>query len=152
MDQDIVDFFASHLPFNCSSVYSKEPLDLDTITGFCSPDGGYVVHSPNLTDKMWRAPKRGWKSIPDMIFMYGFRLPIHPFFMTVLKTFDCGIGQLAPNTILQINGLIAHCEELRVLPSMELLWSIYRVKTTGVQIYFDKKPGCVKLVMALSSN
>lgn len=77
---------------------------------------------------------------------------MHLFFMTVLKTFDCGIGQLALNIVLQINGLIARCEEFRVLPTMELLLSIYRAKTTGVQVYFDKKPGCVKLVKAPSSN
>lgn len=152
MDQTVADFFASQVPFNCPSFYSKEPLDLDFIRGFCSSDGGYIVHSPNDTDRMWRAPKRGWQSIADICFAYGFRLPMHPFFLFVLKTFGCGIGQLAPNTILQISGLIARCEEIREYPSMELLLSIYRAKTNGVQVYFDKKPGCVKLVKNPSSN
>lgn len=109
MDGATMDFFADFGPFNCPSIYSKESLDLDSISGFCAPEGGYIVHSPNATDRMWRAPKRGWQSITDISFTYGFRLPMHPFFMTVLKTFDCAIGQLAPNTILQISGLITAC-------------------------------------------
>lgn len=152
MDQATAEFFASCVPFNCSSIYSKEPLDLDTLTSFCSRGGGYVVHSPNASDKMWRAPKKGWQSITDISFAYGLRLPMHPFFMTVLRTFGCAIGQLAPNTILQISGLIARCVELKEYPSMKLLLSIYRAKTTGAQVYFDKKPDCVKLVKTPSSN
>lgn len=130
MDGATEEFFLSCLPFNCSSVYSKEDLDLTVVTSYCSRKGGYIVHSPNATDRMWRAPKKGWQSITDLSFVYGLRLPMHPFFMTVLKTFGCAFGKLAPNTILQINGLIARCEELREHPSMELLLSIYRAKTT----------------------
>lgn len=33
-----------------------------------------------------------------------------------------------------------------------MLFSIYRIKSTGVQIYFDKKDGRTKLVDALGSN
>lgn len=62
------------------------------------------------------------------------------------------MGQLAPNTVLQINGLIARCEVLGEYPSPKLLFSIYRAKTTGVQVYFDKRPRCSRLVEAPSSN
>lgn len=77
---------------------------------------------------------------------------MHPFFIVVLDTFQCGIGQLTPNVVLQINGFIARCSELGECPTIDLLFSIYRIKSTGVQIYFDKKSGRTKLVDAPGSN
>lgn len=64
---------------------------------------------------------------------------MHPFYLFVFKAFGCGLGQLGPNAILQINGVIARCHELGHFPTIDLLFSLYRVKSTGVQFYFDKK-------------
>lgn len=52
MDEATVEFFLYCLPFNCPSVYSKEALDLAVVTSYCSRGGGYIVHSPNATDRM----------------------------------------------------------------------------------------------------
>lgn len=92
MDDDLVKYFSGQLPYNCVSYYADKPLDLDTLTLYCSPRGGYIVCTPNSSDRMWRSPKIGWQAIPNIWFLYGFRLPMHPFFLTMLEVFDCGVS------------------------------------------------------------
>lgn len=75
---------------------------------------------------------------------------MHPFFMLVLQALNYGIGHNSPNQVLQINGMIAWCNELVGEPSLDLFFSLYRLKSTGVKVYFDAKPGCTKLVSTMS--
>lgn len=77
---------------------------------------------------------------------------MHPFYFFILEAFGCGLGQLVPNRILQINGVIARCHELGQFSTIDLLFTLYRVKSIGVQFYFDKKEGCTKLGDAPGSN
>lgn len=112
MDEETAKYFFEQHLYNCTSYYVDKPLYLDTLTRYCSPQGGYIVRTPNSSDNIWKAPKAGWQSIPDIWFSYRFRLPMHPFILIILEVFNCGVGQLTLNTVLQINVLIAHCEEL----------------------------------------
>lgn len=144
--------FEANSSFNCPSFYSSNPLDLGLLSEYCSFDDGYAVFSPKDSDRMWTPSRGGRHAIPDLFFEYGFRLPMHPFYLLVLEAFKCGLGQLAPNAILQINGVIARCHELKKTPSLDLLFSLYRIKNTGVLLYFDKKEGRVKLTDAPGSN
>ncbi|KAL8100883.1 hypothetical protein AgCh_032944 [Apium graveolens] len=54
--------------------------------------------------------------------------------------------------VLQLNGVIARCSELDVEPTLNFFFSLYRLKSTGAQVYFDVKPGRPKLVSTPSSN
>lgn len=64
---------------------------------------------------------------------------MHPFYLFVFEAFGCGLSQLVPNVILQINGVISQCHELGQFPTIDLLFSIYRVKSTGVQLTLIRK-------------
>lgn len=152
LSKSTLKLFSSNTSFNSPSKYANALLDLEALSEYCDFDGGYSIFPPLESDRMWTFVKPGRHAIPDLFFEYGFRLPMHPFYVTVLDTFCCGIGQLAPNAILQINGLIARCHELNEYPSMDLLFSVYRIKSNGIQIYFDKKSGRTKLVNAPASN
>lgn len=128
------------------------PLDVGLLSGYRALSGGYTVHSPTLNDKMWHSPLPGWQSIPDLWFLHGLCLPMHPSFEDVLGSLVCGIGQLSPNLVLQISGFIAHCHELNRYPTLNLFFSIYRLKSTGVQVYFDARAGYSKLMSTPSSD
>ena len=97
-------------------------------------------------------PDPGVHAIPLLWFNFGFQLPMHPFFGVVYEALGYGITQLSPNSLIQVSGVIARCAELNVLPSLELLLSVYRVKNSGGQLYLDKKVGRIRLVDALTSN
>lgn len=92
--------FESNTSFNCPGGYVGSTLDIDKLSEYCSFGDGYSVSPPLGTDRMWMCLKPGRHAIPDLWFEYGLRLPMHPFFMIVLDTFKCGIGQLAPNAVL----------------------------------------------------
>lgn len=125
-------FFESKKPYNTCSQYCKVPLDVGLLSGYCALSDGYAVHSPSLTDKMWHSHFPRWQSVPDLWFLYGFCLPMHPFFEDILKALECGIGQLSPNLVLQISRFIARCHELNHYPTLDLFFFIYRLKSTGV--------------------
>lgn len=82
--------FKANSSFNCSSVYSGSPLDLGMLSEYCSFDDGYVVFSPDESDRMWGPSRNGRHAIPDIFFKYGFRLPMHPFYFFVLEAFGYG--------------------------------------------------------------
>ena len=103
-------------------------------------------------ERLWMSPEPGLHVVPLLWFDFGFRLPMHPFFGVVYEALGCGIAQLSPNSLIQVSGVIARCAELNVLPSLELLFSIFRVKNSGGQLYLDKKAGRVRLVDAPTSN
>lgn len=77
---------------------------------------------------------------------------MHPFFEDILGALECGIRQLSPNLVLQISGFIARCHELNRYPTIDLFFSIYRLKSTGVQVYFDSRADYSKLLYTPSSN
>lgn len=91
----------------------------------------------------------GYHGIPLIWFEYGFRLPMHPFHLEVYEALGCGIAQLAPNSLALVSGLIARCSELHIEPTLEMLFSIYRIKIFGSQLYLDKRDGVDSLCQDL---
>ncbi|KAL1826622.1 hypothetical protein ACET3Z_005034 [Daucus carota] len=77
---------------------------------------------------------------------------MHPFLPLLFDALGCGFAQLTPNSFAQVMGIIARCRELKALPSLELLFAIFRVKSVGGQIYLDKKTSRTRLVRVLWSN
>ena len=107
---------------------------------------------PGQGDRMWMTPEVGFHSVHMIWFDYGFRLPMHPYFLSIYEAIVCGLAQLAPNSVAQISGFIARCAKRRVVPTLSLFFSIYRAKYSGCQVYLDKLHGCVALVKTPSSN
>lgn len=145
-------YFRACPSFNQRSSMTARSSAIKRLPQHCCFDLGYVHHLPRRTDKMWCPPREGWQAIPLLFFEYGFRLPMHPFFGVVYEALGCGLAQLSPNAIIQIVGFIARCHEKGELPSLELLFSIYRVKNTNGLLYLDRKAGRVRIVDAPSSN
>ena len=119
---------------------------------YCSASRGYSYRIPWEDERLWMTPEPGLHAIPTLWFDFGFRLPMHPFFSVMYEALGCGFAQLTPNSLIQVSGVIARCAELSVLPSLELIFSIYRAKDCGGQLYLDKKVGRTKLVESPSSN
>ena len=142
-------FFASRASFNYVSVFVGSFPDLDVLKGLGE---GYTYRVPLESERLWMTPEPGLHAIPLLWFEFGFQLPMHPFFGVMYEALGCGIAQLSPNSLIQVSGVIARCAELNVLPSLELLFSVYRVKNYGGQLYLDKKAGRVRLVDAPTSN
>ncbi|KAL8125920.1 hypothetical protein AgCh_013286 [Apium graveolens] len=138
--------FESNKFFNCSSEYSEKSIDHDQISKYCSFYDSFAVFSPSVTDRMWTPFHPSRHVIPDIYFEDGFGLPMHPFYLFVFEALECGLSQLVPNVVLQINGLIARCHEHGWFPTIDLLFSIFRVKSTGTQLYLDKKRFVVNLL------
>lgn len=42
----------------------------------------------------------------------SFQLPMHPLFLKLYQTFGCGVGQISPNALVQVSGVIVRCREL----------------------------------------
>ena len=112
----------------------------------------YTHHLPSEGDRIWRSPKARWHAVPSVFFDFGLRIPMHPFLPLLFDALGCGFAQLTPNSFAQVMGIIARCRELKALPSLELLFAIFRVKSLGGQIYLDKKTGRTRLVRVLWSN
>ena len=142
-------FFASKGPFNYESAFVGAHPDLEILKDLGE---GYSYRVPLENEQLWMSPQPGLHAIPLLWFDFGFYLPMHPFFGVVYEALGCGIAQLSPNSLIQVSGVIARCAELNVLPSLELLFSIFRIKNSGGQLYLDKKAGRVRLVDAPTSN
>ena len=112
----------------------------------------YKHHFPTEDDRIWRSPKAGWHAVPSIFFDFGLRIPMHPFLPLLFDALGCGFAQLSPNSFAQVMGVIARCRELKALPSLELLFAIFRVKSIGGQVYLDKKTGRSRLVNVPLSN
>lgn len=112
-----VKFFESKASFNSRSAFVGETLSSRFTSGYCDLSKGYRVHSPKDVDRMWMSPCEGWQAIPTLWSEYGLRLPMHPFFLTVLEELDCGVAQLSSNAVLQIHGVIARCTQLQTYSS-----------------------------------
>lgn len=122
MNERRVKFFKSRKPYNNQSQYVKVPLDVELLSGYCAISDGYTVHTLSVGDKMWDAPLPVWQAIPDLWFSYGFCLPVHPFFDKILGALECGVGQLSPNLVLQISGVIARTHEINQYPTLDLFF------------------------------
>ena len=112
----------------------------------------YKHHLPTEEDRIWHSPKAGWHAVPSIFFDFGLRIPMHPFLPLLFDALGCGFAQLSPNSFAQVMGVIARCRELKALPSLELLFAIFRVKSIGGQVYLDKKTGRSRLVSVPLSN
>lgn len=77
---------------------------------------------------------------------------MHPLFTAVLEILGCGLGQLSPNAVIQIAGVAARSHELKEIPTVDLLFSIFWFKISGGQLYLDKKPKRTRLVYVRPSN
>ena len=146
------DLFASKASYNCRSIYLVEEVNWTYLRSCVALGNGYDCRVPERDDRMWKMPQVGYQAVPMIWFEYGFRLPMHPFFLSMYEALGCGLAQLAPNAIAQISGFISRCAETRIVPTLSLFFSIYRAKYTGCQVYLDKLPGCVALVKTPSSN
>lgn len=112
----------------------------------------YSHHLPAEGNRIWRSPQTGWHAVPSVFFEFGLRIPMHPFLPHLFDALGCGFAQLTPNSFAQVMGVIARCRELKALPSLELLFAIFRVKSIGGQVYLDKKAGRTRLVRVPLSN
>lgn len=112
----------------------------------------YTCHFPSSDDRIWISPGPGWQAVPSIFFSFGLRVPMHPFLPLLFEALGCGYAQLSPNSFAQVMGFIARCHEHKVLPSLELLFAIFRVKSIGGQVYLDKKTGRQRLVKVPLSN
>lgn len=79
--------FESTKSFNRSTEYSNSPLDLDHLSKYCSFSSDYDIFPPSSLDRMWTPSAPGRHVIPDIYFEYGFRLPMHPFYLFVFEAF-----------------------------------------------------------------
>lgn len=152
MSLDEVKLFRSKSFFNCNSVITPRSTDLDNLARYCDFGMGYTYHFPQPGDCLWDHPVKGWQAIPMIFFELGFRLPMHPLFSAVFEVLGCGIAQLSPNAVAQITGVAALAHELKEDPTLELLFSLFRVKNLGGQLYLDKKVGRARTVNVRSSN
>lgn len=148
------ELFRSKPFFNCNSVLNPRSSDMEKFLSgkFCAFDMGFSYHFPQPGDCMWDPPQPGWQAIPLLFFELGFHLPMHPLFSAVLQVLGCGIAQLAPNAVAQITGVGARAHEMKVEPSTDLLFSVFRVKNSGGQLYLDKKGKQARLVDVRTSN
>lgn len=147
-----MDLFLSKACLNWESCVvegSPEAAKIDKCVVFGST---YTHHFPSVDDRIWLSLKPGWHAVPTIFFDFGLRIPMHPFLPLLFEALGCGFAQLSPNSFAQVMGVIARCREYKVLPSLELLFAIFRVKTIGGQVYLDKKTGHTRLVKVPLSN
>ena len=152
MSLDDMNLFKSRAFFNCNSVITPRSSELGNLGRHCDFGLGYAYHFPQAGDCMWNPPIKGWQAIPLLFFELGFRLPMHPLFSAVFEVLGCGIGQLSPNAVAQVTGVAARAHEVKEEPTLELLFSLFRVKNSSGQLYLDKKGRRVRVVDVRSSN
>lgn len=146
------ELFLSKPCLNWESCVTDDSVEFGLV-GKCVTFGTtYTHHFPSEKDRIWRSPQAGWHAVPSVFFEFGLRIPMHPFFPLLFDALGCGFAQLTPNSFAQVMGVIARCRELKALPSLELLFAIFRVKSIGGQVYLDKKTGRTRLVRVPLSN
>ena len=152
MSLDDARLFKSRAFFNCNSVITPRSSELDNLGRYCDFGLGYSYHLPQAGDCMWNPSVKGWQAIPLLFFELGFRLPMHPLFSAVFEVLGCGIAQLSPNAVAQVTGVAARAHEIKEDPTLELLFSFFRVKNSSGQLYLDKKGSKVRVVDVRTSN
>lgn len=112
---------------------------------------GYVYRVPKAEHRVWMMLEYGFQAILMLSFQLDFNLSMHPFHFIVYDALGCGVSQLSPNILVQVSGVIARCVEVDIVPSLELLFSIYHLKLSKGQLYLDTRPGRTHLVSVPSS-
>lgn len=77
---------------------------------------------------------------------------MYPFHLAMYEAIGCGVAQLTPNYVAQVSGFIALCVEKKMVPSIRFFSSIYGVRYTCGQVFFDTRSKRPKIVSVRSSN
>lgn len=136
---------------NYASIFVDRPLNVD-VGAWVDLKNDHRCKVPLAKDRIWEMPEYGMQGIPMVHFELGLRLPMHPFHLAIFEAVGCGISQLTPNSMAQVSGFIARCAEMGYVPSIRLFLSIFGIKYSRGQVYFDKLTGRSKIVDVRSSN
>lgn len=147
-----IELFSSRPCLNRVSCVAPGSPEADQLRKCVDFGDTYICHFPSPEDRIWVSPRPGWQAVPSIFFTFGLRIPMHPFLPLLFEALGCGFAQLSPNSFAQVMGLIARCRDYKVMPSLELLFAIFRVKSIGGQVYLDKKSGRSRLVKVPLSN
>lgn len=147
-----IELFSSQPCLNRVSCVTPGSPEADQLRKCVDFGNTYTCHFPSSDDRIWVSPRPGWQAVPIIFFTFGLRIPMHPFLPLLFEALGCGFAQLSPNSFAQVMGLIARCRDYKVMPSLELLFAIFRVKSIGGQVYLDKKSGRSRLVRVPLSN
>ncbi|KAK1380738.1 hypothetical protein POM88_027482 [Heracleum sosnowskyi] len=129
--------FGNKPQMNVSSVYYNPSIKVKLGKGWVDlSTTGYLCDIPNHGDRLWRMPEYGMHRILLIYFNYGFRLPMHPFFLVIFEAIGCGVAQMTPNVVAQISGFIARYVEVDRVPSLNLFFSIYSIHYTSDEVLF----------------
>lgn len=83
---------------------------------------GYRHRILKANNRVWMIPEYGVHGIPLILFDYGLRLSMHPFYLAMYEAIGCGVAQLVPNVVAQVSRFIALCDEKDRIPSIRLFF------------------------------
>lgn len=135
-----------------TSVYASRRVDWEKMNLWVDGSVGYRCEVPSVGAHMWESPEFGMHGIPKIHFEFGLRLPMHPFHLAVFEALGCGVAQIVPNSIAQMSGFVALCAEKNRVPELRLFFSLYGIRYSEGQVYFEKLTRRAKIVSVLSSN
>ncbi|KAL8088738.1 hypothetical protein AgCh_038503 [Apium graveolens] len=143
-------------PRGCSldyiSQFSNHKLKMTKLGSWVDLKNGYRLRIPAADDRMWVMTEFGMHGVPLIMFEYGLRLPMHLFHLAMYDAIGCGIAQLSPNSVAQISGFIALCNERDRISSGKLFFSIYSIRYHNGQVYFDTQIAGESLKWLLESG
>lgn len=96
-------------------------------------------------------PEYGMHGIPFIMFEYGLRLSMHPFYLVMYEVIGCGIAQLAPNAVAQVSGFITLCYDKDIIHFIRLFFLIYSIRYHIGQVYFDTRSKFSNIISIRSS-
>ncbi|KAL8135449.1 hypothetical protein AgCh_010190 [Apium graveolens] len=137
---------------NYLSYYITVDPPVSKLESYMDLSNGYRYRVPTADERVWMMPEFGMHEVAMIMFQFGLRLPMHPFFLTMYEAIGCGLGQLTPNSIAQFSGFVALCCDKGRSPTLKLFFSIYGVRYYGGQVYFDSQHRRMKIVSVRSSN
>lgn len=94
----------------------------------------------------------GMHGVSLILFDYGIRLLLHPFYLAMYEAIGCSIGQLVPNAVIKISGVIPLYAKKEQISSVRLFFSIYGVQYYNDQVYFDRRSKRPKIFNVKSPN
>ncbi|KAL8110831.1 hypothetical protein AgCh_026537 [Apium graveolens] len=144
--------FESKPSLNYLSYYITVDPPASKLEKYIDLSNGYRYRVPTADERVWMMPEFGMHGVAMIMFQFGLRLPMHPFFLTMYEAIGCGLGQLTPNSVAQLSGFVALCCDKGRLPTLKLFFSIYGVRYYGGQVYFDSRHRRMKVVSVRSSN
>ncbi|KAL8090668.1 hypothetical protein AgCh_039923 [Apium graveolens] len=137
---------------NYLSYYITVDPPVSKLESYMDLSNGYRYRVSTADERVWMMPEFGMHGVAMIMFQFGLRLPMHPFFLTMYEAIGCGLGQLTPNSIAQLSGFVALCCDKGRSPTLKLFFSIYGVRYYGGQVYFDSRHRRMKIVNVRSSN